>query len=144
MDLGFSILILRKGVIELTKIFASIAICAILVLCVAPVLAAPARSNPGDSGPQNALENLRNEANYTTTDLITFIGRIIKWVLGIIGVVMIALFVYGGVTYATSAGSEEKIENGKKIMVYTIIGVIIIALAYVLTDFIISALFPTF
>ncbi|MDD3888036.1 MAG: pilin [Patescibacteria group bacterium] len=128
---------------ELTKFFAVLGICVILCLSITPVLAAPARST-GDTGPQNALENLRNEANYTTTDLITFIGRIIKWVLGIIGVIMIALFVYGGVTYATSAGSEEKIENGKKIMVYTIIGVVIIALAYVLTDFIIQALFPTF
>ena len=128
----------------MTKIFVSIAICAILVLCVAPVLAAPARQQNPDQGPQGALENLRNQANYTTTDLPTFVGRIIKWILGIIGVVMIAMFVYGGVSYATSAGSEEKIESGKKIMVYTVIGVVVIALAYVLTDFIIQALFPTF
>lgn len=126
----------------MTKIFAVLAICAILMLCVAPVLAAAPRANP-DEGPRGALENLREQAGLTQTDLPTFVGRIIKWILGIIGVLMIALFVYGGVTYATSAGSEEKIESGKKIMVYTIVGVIIIALAYVLTDFVIQALFPT-
>ncbi|MFA6295847.1 MAG: pilin [Patescibacteria group bacterium] len=127
---------------ELTKFFAVLGLCAILCLCVTPVVMAQ-RGIDDSTGPQNALENLRNETGYTTTDLISFVGRIIKWVLGIVGVIMIALFVYGGVTYATSAGSEEKIENGKKIMVYTIIGVVIIALAYVLTDFVIAALFPT-
>lgn len=125
--------------IDLKKIFAVLAICATLFLCISPVLVFAQQQ-----GPQNALENLRNESGYTTTDLVTFIGRIIKWVLGIVGVIMIALFVYGGVTYATSAGNEDKIETGKKIMIYTIIGVIIVALAYVLTDFIIQALFPTF
>lgn len=128
---------------QLTKSFAVFAICAILALCITPVFAAD-RPQDVEQGPQGLLKNLQKESGYTTTDLPTFIGRIIKWVLGIIGVVMIALFVYGGVTYATSAGSEEKIETGKKIMVYTIMGVIIVALAYVLTDFIIQALFPTF
>lgn len=117
------------------KILPILVIVSFLALCVTPVFAA-------EPNVFNSMENLRNTTGYTTTDLVTFVGRIIKWVLGIIGVIMIALFVYGGVVYATSAGNEEKIELGKKVMIYTIIGVIIIALAYVLTDFVISALFP--
>lgn len=71
-----------------------------------------------------------------------FVGTIIKWVMGLIGIVLVALFVYGGVVYATSAGNEERIEMGKKIMLYAIIGVAIIAFAFLLTDYIIAALFP--
>lgn len=77
------------------------------------------------------------------TDLPSFIGTIIQWVLGIIGVILIALFVYGGFTYATSAGSQDKIDTGKKIMMYAIIGIVIIVVAFVLTDYIISALLAT-
>lgn len=123
--------------ISLKKALTVLTLISVLTLCALPVLAAT------EPNVYNALENLRNETQYTTTDLPTFIGRIIKWVLGIVGVIMLALFVYGGVMYATSAGNEERIETGKKIMIYTIIGVIIIALAYVLTDFIVKALFPT-
>ncbi len=77
------------------------------------------------------------------TDLPSFIGTIIQWILGIIGVILIALFVYGGFTYATSAGSQDKIDTGKKIMMYAIIGIVIIVIAFVLTDYIISALLAT-
>lgn len=70
-----------------------------------------------------------------------FVGKIIKAVLLVIGAIIILMIVYGGVTYATAAGNEEKIETAKKILVYCIIGIIIIALAYALTDFIIQALF---
>ena len=120
---------MKKALVVLT-------LATMFVMVAVPVLAA-------EPNVHESLENVRREGGFTETDLPTFIGRILKWIMGIIGVIMIALFVYGGVTYATSAGSEEKIETGKKIMVYTIIGVVIIALAYVLTDFVIGALFPT-
>jgi len=124
-------------VIKLKKTLTVLTLASILCLFAVPAFAI------SEPNAQDSLENLRKQTGYTTTDLPTFIGRIIKWVLGIIGVVMIAMFVYGGVMYATSAGNEDRIETGKKVMVYTIVGVIIIALAYVLTDFVIDALFPT-
>lgn len=77
------------------------------------------------------------------TELPEFIGRIIKWAIGLVGVILIAFFVYGGFIYATSAGNQERIDSGKKIMMYAIIGVIIIALAYALTSYILDALFKT-
>ena len=70
-----------------------------------------------------------------------FVGNIIKIAIAIIGVILVAMIIYGGITYATAAGSQDKTESAKKILVYAIIGVIIISLAYVLTDFIVQALF---
>lgn len=70
-----------------------------------------------------------------------FVGKIIKAILAIIGVIFIAMIIYGGLTYATSIGSEEKLGTAKKILTYAIIGIVIIALAYVLTDYILKALF---
>ncbi len=89
------------------------------------------------------MEEFGSTTPVSTADLPTFVGRIIKWVILIIGVILITVIIYGGLTYATAAGSQEKTESAKKILVYAIIGVIIIALAYVLTDFIINALFES-
>ncbi|GAF97715.1 unnamed protein product [marine sediment metagenome] len=75
-------------------------------------------------------------------ELPKFVGQLIKWAIGIVGVMLITLLVYGGFSYATSAGNEEKLGTAKKIIVYAIVGVVIIGLAYVLTDFVIDMLFP--
>lgn len=76
------------------------------------------------------------------TDIPRFVGRIIKWVIGLIGVILMVLIIYGGFLYATSAGNEKQTETAKKTLIYAIIGVIIVGLAYFLTDFVISVLFP--
>ena len=72
-----------------------------------------------------------------------FISTIIRWVLGIIGVLLVALFVYGGVLYATSAGNEDRVETGKRVMIYAIIGTVIVFAAFVISDYVISALIST-
>ena len=108
---------------------------ALLLLMLVPVVAFAADLPEAGALPENS--------GLPETDLPSFIGTIIQWILGIIGVILIALFVYGGFTYATSAGSQDKIDTGKKIMMYAIIGIVIIVIAFVLTDYIISALLAT-
>ncbi len=94
--------------------------------------------------------NIQEELDYvgqhtsieSERDLPEFVGRLIKWAIGIVGVMLIAFLIYGGFSYATSAGNEEKLGTAKKIIVYAIIGVVIIGLAYVLTGYVIDMLFP--
>jgi uncharacterized membrane protein len=125
----------------LTKISSILAILSILSLVVLPVVT-NAVTEPGER-PGEALREAAGVAGVETErSLPEFVGTIIKWVIGLIGVVLVALFVYGGVVYATSAGNEDRIEMGKKIMMYAVIGVAIIAFAFLITDYIISALFP--
>jgi len=94
------------------------------------------------NGPMELLNATAAQSGQTNQrTLPEIIGNIIKWVLGLVGVVLLVMFIYGGVLYATSAGSEEKVETGKKVMLYAILGVIIIALAFALTNWIIKALF---
>lgn len=95
------------------------------------------------STPTQYLEQTQQAAGYKKEELPTFIGRIIKWVLGVIGVILIVMFVYGGVMYATSAGNDERVESGKKIMIYAVVGALIVALAYVASDFVVRAFFQT-
>lgn len=97
---------------------------------------------PNFSFAQYGLEEGQQIQGISQSEPELFVGQIIKAVLLIIGVILIVLIIYGGITYATSMGNEDKIKKGKSILVYAIIGVIIIALAYAITTFVFSALFP--
>jgi len=70
------------------------------------------------------------------------VGGVVKWILGIIGVILVVLIVYGGVMYATSAGNEERVKKARNVLTYSIVGVTVIALAFLITDYVVSALFP--
>lgn len=72
-------------------------------------------------------------------DLPKLIANIIRAGLGLVGTVALAFFIYGGFMYITSGGDEKQIEQGKKIMVYAIIGILAIGLSYAVVTFVIGA-----
>lgn len=107
-----------------------------------PVLATGgAGVTPGN--PEETLNNVNDTGLAEDLSLPEFVGRIISWVVGVLGVLLVALFVYGGVVYATSTGNEDRIDMGKKIMISAIVGVIIIAVAFAISRYVIQALFTT-
>lgn len=67
------------------------------------------------------------------------IGRIIKTVLGIVGALALAMFIYGGLTWLTSGGSPDKIKKGKDILMWAVIGLVVIFSSYTLVDFLLKA-----
>lgn len=97
---------------------------------------------PHFSFAQYGLEEGQKIQGLSTSQPEIFVGRIIKAVLLIIGVILIVLIIYGGIMYTTAMGNEQKLETAKKILVYAVIGVIIIALAYAITIFVLNSLFP--
>lgn len=62
-----------------------------------------------------------------------------NWIMGIVGVVLVAVLIYGGILYLTSAGNEERTKLAKNVITYAIIGVVIIFAAYLIANFVISA-----
>ncbi|NQV13457.1 MAG: hypothetical protein HQ530_04115 [Parcubacteria group bacterium] len=74
-------------------------------------------------------------------DWVTVVANVIRAVLGIVGVLLLIMLIYGGIVYMTSGGSEDRITMGKKILSYAIFGVIIIALAFVLTTYIMNTFY---
>ncbi|MEP7163035.1 MAG: MMCAP2_0565 family pilin-like conjugal transfer protein [Candidatus Moraniibacteriota bacterium] len=59
------------------------------------------------------------------------IGRIMNWLLGILGFVAIIAFVIAGILYLTAAGNEGQIEKAKNAMTYSIIGIIVALVGFV-------------
>ncbi len=58
-----------------------------------------------------------------TVELI--IGRVISAILGVLGSVSLAMFVYGGITWMTAQGNDEKIKKAKNTLVYAVLGLIV-------------------
>lgn len=100
-------------------------------------LAAPALAQ------NQALEGVRVIAQplgLPTTDIRQIIANIIRVALGLVGLVLTVLIMYGGFLWMTAGGNEEQIGQAKKFLVNAIIGLIIILSAYGLVLFVMRML----
>lgn len=73
-----------------------------------------------------------------TTDIPTLIGYLINAVLGVVGSLALAMFIYGGFTWMTSSGNAEQVTKGKNIIIWAVLGLVIIFSAYALVNFVIG------
>lgn len=71
-----------------------------------------------------------------TVDLKTLIVKIIRILLGFLGIVAVLIVMYGGYLYLTSEGSEEKISQAKKILLNGGIGLAIILSAFLIVSYV--------
>ena len=66
----------------------------------------------------------------------TLIG-ILNAVIGIAGLVAVIFIIVGGINYMTSAGDAQKVEKGKKTILYALIGLVVCALAFAIVNWVI-------
>ena len=74
-----------------------------------------------------------------TTNVNKLIGRVIKTIMSVLGSVAFVLFVYGGVLWMTAAGNAERAGEGRKILTWTALGLVVILGSYGLVDFVFQA-----
>jgi cytochrome bd-type quinol oxidase subunit 2 len=60
--------------------------------------------------------------------------RIVDFFLLFLGLIAVIMIIYGGVTYVTAAGNEEKVGKAKKIIMYAIIGIVIVLISFALVN----------
>jgi hypothetical protein len=63
--------------------------------------------------------------------------------LGMMGGLALVMFVYGGLLWVTSGGSADRIKKGRTLMVQTVIGIIIMLLAWSIINVVIITLTGT-
>jgi len=68
------------------------------------------------------------------------VAKIIRIIIGFLGVIALGLIIYAGFIWMTAKGEEEKIQQAKKIMISAVIGLAIILASFGITSFIISSL----
>lgn len=94
--------------------------------------------------PAGGILGLAKQFGGTEANLDSVIGLIQKAVqlaFGLAGIAALVIFLYGGVfEYLTSFGNEEKIKKANLTMLWSIIGLVIIAASYTILN-IITTLF---
>ncbi|MDO8667997.1 MAG: hypothetical protein Q7K35_02760 [bacterium] len=73
-------------------------------------------------------------------DLRATIERVIKLVMGFLGIIAVVVILIGGFKWMTAGGNEDKVGEAKKLLISGLIGLIIVVLAYAIAVFVITQL----
>ena len=84
-------------------------------------------------GANFSVDCVRGQCGNNPTDMVS---SAIQWVIAMAGITCVIFIVYGGVGYMTSSGDPGKLQKAKQSILYACIGLIIVALAEVITAFI--------
>ena len=94
--------------------------------------------------PQMALAQvtIRSELGSTfglgTADLEQTVISIVQWALGLLALVAVVIIIWGGFTWITAGGNEEKIEKAKKLITAAVVGLIVVLLAWAIVIFVVG------
>lgn len=64
------------------------------------------------------------------TDIVAFAALVVQALLGLLGAIFVILIIYGGITWMTAMGAEDKVSKAKKIIINAVIGLIIVMISY--------------
>ena len=88
------------------------------------------------TGTQNqTCANVAGDASTSVNSTITSIINLLSIAVGVVAVIMIII---GGFRYITSGGKQESVSGAKNTILYGIIGLIIVALAQVIVQFVLN------
>jgi hypothetical protein len=74
-------------------------------------------------------------------DLFGFISNIVRWSLGLIGLILFVLILFSGFQYATAGGDPKKAEEAISRITAAVIGVFIVGLAFVVSNAVLGFIF---
>ena len=73
-----------------------------------------------------------------TADLFTTVINAVNWVLSLLILIAVIIILYGGFTWMTAGGNEDKVGSAKKTVTAGVIGLVIILAAYAIASFVIT------
>jgi len=79
-----------------------------------------------------------NPSPTTADQLPIIIGSIISTLLSLVGILLLLYMLYAGFLWMTAGGDKAKVEKATTTIRNTIIGLLIIVLAYALTDYVLT------
>ncbi len=88
------------------------------------------------AGGSQSVAKVFNGGSSTPQDIRIIIARIIKSLLGFLGIIFVLLIIYAGFLWMTAGGNESKIEESRKYLSRSVIGLIIILASYSITGFV--------
>lgn len=76
-----------------------------------------------------------------TGDLFSFISNIVRWSLGLIGIILFVIILVAGFNYATAGGDSKKTQDAISSITSAVIGLFIVGFAFVLSNTVLSFIF---
>lgn len=73
-------------------------------------------------------------------ELPVIIGNIVNVALGFLGTIFLVLMLYAGFLWMTAQGDEGKVKKAREMITQAIIGIIIIAAAFAISNFVLKSL----
>ncbi len=111
-----------------------------LIACIAPVAVHAQFAEKIRSGVQSA----GGQAGISSTPpLEQIIGGLIQTAITLVGVILLIFLLYAGFLWMTAGGNEDQVKKAKSMIKNALIGMVIIVLAYAITDFILARLVET-
>ena len=89
---------------------------------------------------QLSIDIPQNFAGFSSQDLVTTIENIVMIILGFLGIITILIVLWGGWTWMTSLGNEDKIEQAKKLISAGVVGLIVVLASYAIALFVLNSL----
>lgn len=81
------------------------------------------------------------KCDYTLNSFITLGINVSNIILGVVGALTLAMFIYGGLTLLLSGGSSEKVSKGKEIILGSVVGLLIVFGSYTIINFVVNTVF---
>ena len=121
-------------------------IVAVLALAVVPALAFTVPAHAAESPIQKSLKcgsNLVTDdsdcsTDQGTTNVNSLIKQAINFFSAIVGIVSVVMIIYGGFKYVTSGGDSGNVTGAKNTIIYAVIGLIIVAMAQFIVQFVLD------
>lgn len=102
--------------------------------------ASPALAGFSDSTGLTGAASGAGMSSFAAGDLPRIIGRLVGALIGLLGIVFVVLLVYGGFTWMTAQGSEDKIKKAKGIITSAVIGLVVVFASYAIATAVVGAL----
>lgn len=129
------------------KLFGIIALAALLGTCsiVSDTLAqegVPGNNRSGAiGGSGGGIKNpLENSGVSTVTQLL---GKVINWMLGLVGVIALIALITGGARMIMDFGNEEQVKKGKTTIMWAVIGLLVVILSYAIINIVTGEILGT-
>ncbi len=107
---------------------------ALLALSYFGVDIAGAQLISGEDAPGNIAEATGGETSFRT-----LARTMVNYFLFFLGFIATVMFIYGGVLYVTAAGNDENVQKAKKVLMYSVVGIVVILLSVAIVNTIIGA-----
>jgi amino acid transporter len=121
---------MKKKLLSLVIPFAMVA------LLVLPLLASAGNDGGLDLGTSEVAEHI----GLGTQDIRVTIASIIRYAMGLLGIVAVVIILVGGFKYMTAMGNDEEIKKAKKLIFSGIIGLVLILTSFAIASWVLSTL----